>query len=196
MTTTIERTGTATAPTRRPAIATPRLQLKPAHHACGFVQGAWWPRSTLLTAELPPLLAALSSRFGAIERVQYHETDWSPTSQHVKRPGGGIVLDSSHDSPNVITVSGHQFGKLTLLVVPPYTDATHAYNVVMTAASALDSSTPDQLLGIASQSATDRPHAPITLHRWESDGGALYPTTRPRLGEPVAKAIALGTGTR
>lgn len=196
MTTTIERTATATAPTRRPAIATLRLQLKPAHHACGFVQGAWWPRSTLLTAELPPLLAAISLRFGTIERVQYHESDWSPTPQHAKHPGGGLVLDSSNDTPNVISVSGHQFGKLNLLVVPPYTDAIHAYNVVMTAASALDSSTPDQLLGIASQSAADRPHAPIALHRWESDGGALCPTTRPRLREPVAKATALGPGTR
>jgi hypothetical protein len=124
MTTTIERMATATAPTRRPAIETPRLRLKPAHQACGFVQGAWWPRSTLLTAELPPLLAALSSRFGTIDRVHYHESDWSPTPQHVKHPGGDIVLDSSHDSPNVMSVSGHQFGKLTLLVVPPYTDPT------------------------------------------------------------------------
>jgi hypothetical protein len=171
MTTTIEKI--ATARTRRPAIDTLRLRLKPAHHACGFVQGAWWPRSTLLTAELPPLLAAISSRFGTIDRVQYRESDWSPTPQHVKHPGADIALDSSHDSPNVISVSGHQFGKLTLLVVPPYTEATHAYNVVMTAASALDSSTPDQLLGNRTQGPTDLLHTPIALQRWESDGGTV-----------------------
>jgi hypothetical protein len=95
MTTTIEKI--ATARTRRPAIDTLRLRLKPAHHACGFVQGAWWPRSTLLTAELPPLLAAISSRYGTTDRVQYHESDWSPTPQHVKHPGADIALDSSHD---------------------------------------------------------------------------------------------------
>jgi hypothetical protein len=155
MTTTIKRMATGSARTRRPSIATLRLRLKPAHHACGFVQGAWWPRSTVLTAELPSLLAALSLRFGAIDRVQYHENDWSPTAQHIKHQGEDIVLDSSQDSPNVIAVSGQQFGKLTLLVVPPYTDATHAYNVAMTAASALDSSTPDQLLGNRTQRATD-----------------------------------------
>jgi hypothetical protein len=162
MTATIE--GIVTARTRRRAIGTLRLRLKPAHQACGFVQGAWWPRSTLLTAELPSLLAALSLRFGRIDRVQYHESDWSPAPQHIKHQSGGIVLDDSQDSPNVISLSGQQFGKLTLLVVPPYTDATHAYNVVMTAASALDSSTPDQLLGIAMQGATDPPHAPTALH--------------------------------
>ena len=36
---------------------------------------------------------------------------------------------------------------MTLLMAPPYTDPAHAYNVVMTAASANDSSTPDQPLG-------------------------------------------------
>ena len=59
----------ATARKRRPAIGTLRLRLKPAHQTCGFVQGAWWPRSTLLAAELPSLLAALSLRFGTIDRV-------------------------------------------------------------------------------------------------------------------------------
>ena len=176
----------ATVRKRRPAIGTLRLRLKPAHQTCGFVQGAWWPRSTLLAAELPSLLAALSLRFGTIDRVQYHESDWSPAPQHIKHikhPDGDIILDDSQDSRNVISVSGQQFGKLTLLVVPPNTDATHAYNVVMTAASANDSSTRDQLLGIGMQSAKDRPHAPIALQRWESDGGAVHsaPRSRPHL---------------
>jgi hypothetical protein len=186
MTATIERT--ATARTRRPSIATLRLRLKPAHHACGFVQGAWWPRSTLLTAELPSLLAAISLRFGKIDRVQYHESNWSPAPQHIKHEGAGIVLDSSHNSPNVISVSGQQFGKLTLLVVPPYTEATHAYSMVMTAASALDSSTPDQLLGDGMQGATDRLHAPIALQRWESDGGAMHPAPQSHANWQAARA--------
>lgn len=186
MTATIERT--ATARTRRPSIAALRLRLKPAHQACGFVQAAWWPRSTLLTAELPPLLAAISLRFGKIDRVQYHGSNWSPEPQHIKQKGAGIVLDSSQDSPNVISVSGQQFGKLTLLVVPPYTEATHAYNVVMTAAGALDSSTPDQLLGTGMQSATDRQLAPIALQRWESDGGAVHPAPQSRPHLQAARA--------
>jgi Family of unknown function (DUF5994) len=101
MTATIE--SIATVRTRRPAIGTLRLRLKPAHQACGFVQGAWWPRSTLLTVELPSLLAALSLRFGRIDRVQYRETDWSQAPQHIKHQGAGIVLDSSQDSPNIIS---------------------------------------------------------------------------------------------
>src|SRR3954468_13068266 len=67
----------ADASARRPAIGTLRLQLKPAHRSCGFVQGAWWPRSTELTGELPALLAALSLRVGSIDSVLYHESGWS-----------------------------------------------------------------------------------------------------------------------
>jgi hypothetical protein len=58
-------------------------------------------------------------------------------------------------------------------MAPPDTDPTHAYNEVMTAASANDSSTPDRRLGVALQTATDCPQAPIALQRWESDGGAV-----------------------
>ena len=48
-----------------------RWRLKPAHRCSGSVHGAWWPRSTHLTAELPALLAALSPRLGRIDRVIY-----------------------------------------------------------------------------------------------------------------------------
>jgi hypothetical protein len=60
-----------------------------------------------------------------------------------------------------------------LLMALPHTDPAHAYNGVMTADSANDSSTPDRLLGIALQTATDCPDTPIALQRWESDGGAV-----------------------
>jgi hypothetical protein len=83
------------------------------------------------------------------------------------------MLVVSQQSANVISVSGQEFGRLILLVIPPHTDATHAYTAVTTAANADDSSTPNQLLGIGVQSAKDRPHAPIALQRWESDGGTL-----------------------
>ena len=59
-------------------------------------------------------------------------------------------------------------------MAPPYTDPAHAYNVVVTAASANDSSTPDQPLGNGhAQVQRTRRSAPIALQRWESDGGAV-----------------------
>ena len=55
----------------------------------------------------------------------------------------------------------------------PYADTAHAHNVVTTAGSANDSSTPDQPLGNGMPGATDPSHTPIALQRWESDGGAV-----------------------
>jgi hypothetical protein len=170
----------AHAATRRAAMGTLRMRLKPAHGSCGFVQGAWWPRSTELASELPSLLAALSLRIGSIDSVVYHESDWSPEPLSIKHQGDQVILSAHQAWPNVVSLFGPRFGRLDLLVVSPHTEPTHAYNVVTTAASVNDASTPDQLLGITRR--TDaRLLAPITLERWESDGGALPPAPRSQL---------------
>jgi len=51
---------------------TPRLRLKPKAPLTGFVDGAWWPPSEDLTAELPDLLSVLSVRLGPISRLTYN----------------------------------------------------------------------------------------------------------------------------
>jgi hypothetical protein len=165
---------------RRPALGALRMRLKPAHRSCGFVQGAWWPRSTELASEIPSLLAALSLRFGSIDSVLYHESDWSPAPLSIKHQGDQVIVSAHQEWPNVVSVFGPRFGRLDLLVVPPYTEPTHAYNVVTAAASVNDASTPDQLLGITRR-ADDRLLSPIALERWESDGGAVPPAPRSQL---------------
>ena len=47
-----------------------------------------------------------------------------------------------------------------LLMATPYADTAHAYNVVLTAASANDSSTPDQPPGHGLHGAMDAPQRP------------------------------------
>lgn len=160
------------ASSRRPAIGTLRMQLKPAHRSCGFVQGAWWPRSTELDSELPSLLAALSLRVGSIDSVLYHEKGWSQAPLSIKHQSDQVIMSAHQEWPNVISLFGPRFGRLDLLVVPPYTEPTHAYTVVTKAASVNDASTPDQLLGITRRG-NDRLLSPISLERWEADGGAL-----------------------
>lgn len=162
---------------RRPTIGNLRMRLKPAHRSCGLVQGAWWPHSTDLASELPSLLTALSLRLGSIDSVLYHESDWSPAPLSIKHQGDQVILSAHQEWPNVVSVLGQRFGRLDLLVVPPCTEPTHAYNVVATASSVNDASTPDQLLGITRRG-DDRLLSPIALQRWESDGGVLPPVPR------------------
>ena len=120
---------------------------------------------TELASELPTLLAALSLRLGSIDSVLYHESNWSPAPLSIKHQVNQVIASAHQEWPNVVSVFGPRFGRLDLLVVPPYTEPTHAYNVVMTAASVNDASTPDQLLGITRR-AEDRLLSPLLL----SDG--------------------------
>lgn len=151
---------------RRPApIGTLRLRLKPAHQRCGFVQGAWWPRSTVLGTELPPLLAVIRFRFGAVDRVRYHAGDWSGNRIQAD---DAVVVDGSSPSPHVVSLSGPDFGKITLLVVPPYTEPTQAYDIVVTASSVHDSSTPEQLLTHTTQGAGSTPAPAARIETWNA----------------------------
>lgn len=161
-------------PVRTSAVPSLRMRLKPADQRFGSVQGAWWPRSTQLTTELPLLLAALWPRLGRFDRVVYDENAWAPAPLHLRFRSSEVVLDSSPDrSINKISLIRKDAESLVLLVVPPCTTPTRAYTAVMTAAKPDDVSTTDELLGIGTQAAEDRRFALMAHQRWESDGGAL-----------------------
>jgi Family of unknown function (DUF5994) len=163
-----------TAQARRSRIGYLRLRLKPADRSGGPVQGAWWARSDQLFIELPPLLAALTPRVGPVDRVIYDETGWAPQSLRMEFRGRSIMLEgSSSTSPNTLSVIGEGFGRLVLLIVPPYTNPTRAYAAVMTASKPDDVSNPDELLGVGRREAQDRRLAQLAQQRWESEGGAL-----------------------
>ena len=177
-----------TAQARRSAIGYLRLRLKPAHRSCGFVQGAWWPRTDQLFTELPPLLAALAPRVGSVDRVIYDETRWAPQSLRMEFRGRSIILEgSATTSTNTLSVIGKGSGRLVLLVVPPCTNPTRAYTAVMTASKPDDVSTPDELLGIGPREAQDRRLAVLAQQRWESEGGALR-----RLGHERSDGVVVG----
>jgi hypothetical protein len=140
-----------TTQTRRWTIANPRLRLKPARGAPGFVQGGWWPRTDQLHTELPLLLAALSSRSATVDKVIYDENSWAPASMRMEFRGHSVVLEPRNTSANTLTISGKQFGTLVLLVVPPDTDPAAAHAAVVRAADPEDVSTPQELLAIGTQ---------------------------------------------
>ena len=174
--------------TGRTAFRGLRMQLKPAHPSCGLVQGAWWPQSDQMHIELPRLLTALSPRTGAVDRVIYDESNWAPASLRMEFRGRSIILEGSHTtSTNTLSLIGEGFGRLVLLVVPPYTNPTRAYTAVMTASKPDDVSTPDELLGIGPRQAQDRRLALLAHQRWVSDGGALR-----RLGQARGDSAVVG----
>lgn len=155
----------------------PRLSLKPRAHTTGFVDGAWWPRSRDLPAELPELAAGL----GRIERVTYNLSTWDVSApRRVDVDGHQVRLegfDSQHPhTVNVITADRH---RLTLMVVPPESTPAFAEQSLAMASQRDNVDSVDEL--IAGGDTTPARPEPLAVEavdavvpQWTLGGGRLY----------------------
>ncbi|WNG88471.1 DUF5994 family protein [Mycobacterium sp. ITM-2016-00317] len=126
---------------------TPRLRLKRKSPITGFVDGAWWPHSDDLAAELPDLLAVLSVRLGAVSRVTYKRSEWATAPRKLVVDDQLIRLDGYDRQPaSTVGVVDSRGASIVLLVVPAHTDSDHAHAVLMAAAAPDDATTVDMLL--------------------------------------------------
>lgn len=126
---------------------TPRLRLKRKAPIAGSVDGAWWPHSDNLPAELHDLVAVLSVRLGSVSRVTYNLAEWDTPPRKIRVDGQTVRLDGYHRQPahTVGILDGHG-GEIILLVVPAQTGADEAHSVMMAAAAPDNTSTVDSLL--------------------------------------------------
>jgi hypothetical protein len=124
--------------------------LKPKAPQSGYVDGAWWPHSGDLVAELPELLPVLSIRLGRIHRLLYNLDSWAQVPRRMVFDGQVLRLGGYHRQPvNTIEALGLHGGRITLLVVPPLTDAEDAHAIMMAAAQPGNRTTTDGLLGVS-----------------------------------------------
>lgn len=141
---------------------TPRLRLKPKAPVSGHVDGAWWPRSDDLMIELPDLLAVLTVRLGAVDRVLYNLAEWAQMPKRLVTGGRAVRLDGYQRQPaSTLQVLGLGREKILLLVVPPHTDPEIAHEAMMTAAAPNNATSVGDLLAIGADSG----EAPNSYHR-------------------------------
>ena len=144
---TLQKLSTIDAPRHIHPEHTPRLRLKPKAPRTGYVDGAWWPHSNDLTAQLPDLLAVLSVRLGPIDRVLFNVNEWAKSTAKLRTGGRAVRLDGYQRQPvNTVEVIGLNRSRLALLVVPPNSDQDKAHAILMAAASPSDDSTVEGLL--------------------------------------------------
>ena len=140
-----------------PPVHTPRLRLKPKAPQSGYVDGAWWPHTEDLMAELPDLLSVLSVRLGPIGRVIYNVNEWAKPPAKFATGGRTVRLDGYRLQPvNTIEVLGLNRNKIVLLVVSPHADPEQAHAIMMTAAGPNDASTVAGLLMISAEESETR----------------------------------------
>ncbi|WP_328502042.1 DUF5994 family protein [Streptomyces sp. NBC_00457] len=115
-----------------------RLRLAPRAGGPRAIDGAWWPRSYDLLAELPALLAGLPPTWGHISSVVLKGTVWSPTPGRMLVAGQVVRLRRSLTATAAHTVvllaPGH--GRWDLVVVPPDTTEEAALPIMARAAGA------------------------------------------------------------
>ncbi|MEU7056728.1 DUF5994 family protein [Streptomyces sp. NPDC046197] len=125
-----------TTPPRHPPSARLRLGAQPCPGGpARRIDGAWWPRSYDLTAELPGLLAGLPYGWGHISSVLVNGAMWSLSGDGILVDDQMVHLRRTDLSRPVHTVCllapGH--GRWDLLVVPPAATQAEAERLMQTA---------------------------------------------------------------
>ncbi|WP_431193189.1 DUF5994 family protein [Streptomyces tendae] len=117
MTVTISRPTTSAG---RSAPSLPRLVLAPAGSAPALLDGAWWPRSRDLRAELPALAAVLDPLRGRIIRITVNPDRWPVVPRKVPVAGHVVKVDRfrAEQDPHELLLLSYHLGRWNLLVVP------------------------------------------------------------------------------
>lgn len=171
-----------------------RLSLAPAGPAPAVLDGAWWPRSRDLGAELPTLTAVLDPLWGRITRVTVNPTHWPVVPRRVPVAGHAVNVGwfLSQQDPHELLLLSYHVGRWNLLVVPPGTDPVSAAWLMAAASDPLGRSTASHLMEQAARlrtvtvTVTDRAVEAV----WDSEGGhgARDPETLARQRIPAATA--------
>ncbi|MEV0533070.1 DUF5994 family protein [Kitasatospora sp. NPDC050463] len=119
----------------------PRLVLEPTLARNGVFDGAWWPRTNDIRAELPDLLTALGAHLGRIVRVGLDRGGWGDIPDSVTADGLVVRIGWFTASGETISLTRGFQDHFLLLVVPPGTDPRTAA-AAMRGAAAVGNHTP------------------------------------------------------
>jgi Family of unknown function (DUF5994) len=159
-----------------------RLVLRDAGTAPGTWDGAWWPHTRLLLAELPGLITALTGRYGPITRASYSLSFWADTPHRLVLDGRRVRLRGSRTvNPYSLSLTGG-FGVagVDLLVVAPEADAALAargLEIAVGGSGSLDWSAGSAAAEPVAAAARPSRLAAATLpeRAWENEGGSTAP---------------------
>jgi len=85
----------------------------------GILDGAWWPRSRDIAAELPCLITELSRYLGPITRVGLDASAWEELPTRLIIDDRVVHLDSFPVGDDTVLITRGDRDHFSLLVVPP-----------------------------------------------------------------------------
>ncbi|MFJ4713515.1 DUF5994 family protein [Streptomyces sp. NPDC088785] len=170
-------TTTPTPATRPPAPPAARVALK-SPTGGGLLDGAWWPRSRDLSAELPALAAVLGPQWGRITRVAINPMLWPvvPRKVTVRDHVLKVGWFTPELDPHKLLLLSYRSGRWDLLVIPPETDDASAGRLMAAACDPEGSALTATAL-IAAETARHEDigvddRAWSTEESWEDEGGS------------------------
>ncbi len=125
-----------------------RLELIDPPSARTTLDGAWWPRTSDLDAELAPLLEELSRRGIRATRVAFNPDSWAAAPRRLQVGDRTVRLGwFRHLDPQLLNLTGDLGrGRVDLLVVPPDTTQAAARRAFSAATDRTNGDEPTVLL--------------------------------------------------
>ncbi|MEV6330221.1 DUF5994 family protein [Streptomyces sp. NPDC051909] len=153
-----------------------RLALTPRTSLAGLLDGAWWPYSRDLAAELPPLVDALRDRWGRITRITANPAPWPvapyrvPVGEHAVHVGW-----FTDQAPDTMILLSYNLARCDLLVIPPETEPASAALLMAVASAPGNLHTTDTLMSDEDATGHRLREALAGEDAWETEGGASPP---------------------
>ncbi|WP_340378186.1 DUF5994 family protein [Streptomyces sp. SS7] len=128
----------------RPGCALLRLETTRSRE--GVLDGAWWPRSRDIGAELPALLSALVAHLGPVTRVGLDSAAWEGLPTRIVVDDRVVHVDSFPVGDDTVLITRGAQDVFSLLVVPPHTTPEAARAAMAQAVRADNISQAEQIL--------------------------------------------------
>ncbi|MFC4611981.1 DUF5994 family protein [Streptomyces maoxianensis] len=124
---------------------TPLLRLVTTRAREGMLDGAWWPHSRRICAELPGLVTALTEYLGPIDRVGVDACAWEGLPTRLIIDDRIVHIDSFPVGDDTVLITPGDGDHFSLLVVPPQA-TTDAARAAMARAVQAHTTTAEQIL--------------------------------------------------
>ncbi|MET8299364.1 MULTISPECIES: DUF5994 family protein [unclassified Streptomyces] len=121
------------------------LRLETTHARQGVLDGAWWPRSRDIGAELPSLITALTGHLGPVDRVGLDSSAWEELPTRLIIDDRVVHIDSFPVGDDTVLITRGERDYFSLLVIPPNTTPDAARTAMARAVSG-DNATAEQIL--------------------------------------------------
>ncbi|GAA0636649.1 hypothetical protein GCM10009547_46200 [Sporichthya brevicatena] len=123
-----------------------RLQLDRHRSTLRSVDGAWWPHSRDVIAEVTQLVMGAEHLVGRIDRVALHASEWADHPRRILLGGRVLHLGFFTSGASRVNLVRRDGDDIVLLVIPPTATTSEGASATARAVDSDDRSQPAELL--------------------------------------------------